>query len=107
MQAKGRPLQCGLMLYPCWTTWKKLDAGENTIKLSWPTFARGASAVDWTGGPRPERSRRGASISTVSERGFKREDRLRDMVEFVILLITKGHNLYQLGLIRFRPMRKN
>jgi hypothetical protein len=49
MQAKGRPLQCGLMLYPCWTTWKKLDAGENTIKLSWPTFARGASAVDWTG----------------------------------------------------------
>jgi hypothetical protein len=90
-----------LLLLEDLENFEKLDAGESTIKLNWPTFARGASAVEWTGGPRPERSRRGASMSIVSGRCFTREDCLRDMVGFVILLITKGHDLYQSGLIRF------
>ena len=89
-----------LLLLEDLENFEKLDAGESTIKLNWPTFARGASAVQWMG-PHPERSRRGASMSIVSGRCFTWEDCLRDMVGFVILLITKGHDLYQSGLIRF------
>jgi hypothetical protein len=38
-----------LLLLEDLENFEKLDAGESTIKLNWPTFARGASAVEWTG----------------------------------------------------------
>jgi hypothetical protein len=76
-------VQCGLMLYACGKpqrNFEKSDEQGTIIKLTRLTFER--DAVASTGCVRPERSCRGASISTGIGREFVRERWLRVMDEF-------------------------